>query len=874
MAKRTNKTKHNPDASKKRKNRGADPHADRESRNYDNPIASREHILELIKANNALSRSELIKILGIKGQDSREALRRRLRAMERDGQVLFRKQDESFYIPKQQELLRGIVEAHRDGYGFLLLDGQEDVYLSEREMRQVFHGDEVSVRPAGRSRRGGVEGKIVEVLKRANETIVGRLSRESNLYFVIPDNPRIGQDILLPNGLEKSQVEPGDYVNVKITQFPTQRLPCEGVIDEVLGSALAPGLEIDLAIRSHDIPYRWPDAVNAEAARLGDEPEESDKQYRVDLRDLPLVTIDGEDARDFDDAVYCKKRRSGGFTLWVAIADVSHYVPVDSALDKHAYERSTSVYFPGRVVPMLPEAISNGLCSLKPDVDRLCMVSEIEIDNKGVVTGHQFYEAVMHSHARLTYNEVAEALGLTQKAPRAGLLKRLHGLMPELQALLALYQLLRGKRSQRGAIDFETTETQIIFNADKKIDTIVPVVRNDAHKIIEECMLCANVAAANFLASQDKPVLYRVHDGPKEQKLDNLRLYLGELGLSLSGGLNPQPGDYQKLMREIEPRPDAHLIQIMMLRSLSQAMYQPDNGGHFGLAYPAYLHFTSPIRRYPDLLVHRAIRSIIRSRKACDQVQRVPGAKVLAKKVIYPYAMADMVAAGIHTSMAERRADDATRDVTAWLKCEYLQDRIGESFAGVVSGVTRFGLFVELQDLFVEGLVHINNLGTDYYHFDQAQQRLIGERTRQVFKLGDSISVVVASVDLDERKVDLEIDVAVKPFANDKKSKRKKNSGSGNKQSRSGKSGKAKPLKKVSAKKRKVNSQPATEQEAGAGRAKRKPLKKLSAVKKARAGAKKKVKAKAKSKTKAVSKAKKGAPKSKAMRGRKGTRIK
>lgn len=773
MAKRSNKNKTQKKTKKKAKQQpaqAADPYADRESRNYENPIASREHLLELIQQAGALSRAQLIKTLRIKGHESREALRKRLRAMERDGQILFRKADECFYIPEKQDLIQGIVEAHRDGYGFLLLDGQEDIYLSEREMRQVFHGDEVQVRPAGRSRRGGVEGKIAKVIKRANEQLVGRLARESNLYFVIPDNPRIGQDILLPNGIHDFEVEPGDYVTVKIVNYPTQRTPATGELDEVLGSALAPGLEIDLAIRSHDIPYRWPEAVIAEANQLGDEPDEADKKHRVDLRDLPLVTIDGEDARDFDDAVYCKARKGGGFTLWVAIADVSHYVPVGSALDQQAYERSTSVYFPGRVVPMLPEAISNGLCSLKPDVDRLCMVSEIDISARGKVTRHQFYEAVMHSHARLTYNEVAEALGLTEKSPRAGLMKRLHGLMPELKNLHKLYQCLREQRSKRGAIDFETTETTIIFNADRKIETIEPVFRNDAHKIIEECMLCANVAAANFLASQSKPVLYRVHEGPKEQKLDNLRLYLGELGLSLGGGLKPGPKDYQMLMETIEGRPDAHLIQIMMLRSLSQAVYQPDNEGHFGLAYPAYLHFTSPIRRYPDLMVHRAIRSIIRARKTDStvdgavlrQVKRVPGAKALAKKNIYPYGMDDIVAAGIHTSMAERRADDATRDVTAWLKCEYLQDRIGESFAGVISGVTRFGLFVELENLYVEGLVHINSLGDDYFHFDQAQQRLVGERTRRVYRLGDEIAVTVARVDLDERKVDLEMSAGKK----------------------------------------------------------------------------------------------------------------
>ena len=794
-----------------------DPHADRESLNYSNPIASREHILSLIVNEGPASRKQLLKKLGIKGQDGREALRRRLRAMERDNQLLFRKQDECFYIPDPKSMLSGKVEAHRDGFGFLLLDGQEDIYLSEREMRQVFHGDEVLVSPAGRSRRGGVEGKIEKVVKRAHEFIVGRLKFESNLYFVIPDNPRIGQDILLPDGIVGYEVESGDYVSVKITQYPTVRIPAAGIIDEVLGEALAPGLEIDLAIRSHDIPFKWSDESLAQAATLGAEPEEADKTLRVDLRDLPLVTIDGEDARDFDDAVYCKRQRGGGFTLWVAIADVSHYVPVGSALDQQAYERSTSVYFSGRVVPMLPEAISNGLCSLKPAVDRLCMVCEVDISAAGKVTRHQFYEAVMHSHARLTYNEVAEALGLVAKAPRAGLMDRVKKIMPDLENLRGLYECLRAQRSKRGAIDFETTETQIIFNADKKIETIEPVVRNDAHKIIEECMLCANVAAANFLDSHDLPVLFRVHEGPKEQKLENLRLYLGELGLGLGGGLKPQPNDYQVLMSQIADRPDAHLVQIMMLRSLSQAMYQPDNEGHFGLAYPAYLHFTSPIRRYPDLLVHRAIRSIVRSRKICDQVKRVPGAKVISKKIIYPYSQADIVAAGMHTSMAERRADDATRDVTAWLKCEYLQDRIGETFDGVVAGVTRFGIFVELENLFVEGLVHINSLGQDFFRFDQAQQRLVGERTGVVYCLGDKVKVVVARVDLDERKVDLEMHGAVKPGDDKKRFKDKKakdrkeasarslKAGAGGK-GKSGvkdkSSGKNKPSKKAAAKKK------------------------------------------------------------------------
>ena len=747
MAKRSKKTSTNNN----------DPYADRESRKYDNPIASREHILSLIEQQGAMTRAQILKQLNIKGQDQREALRRRLRAMERDNQLLFHRKDESYSLIQQQDLVQGRIEAHRDGYGFVLLEGQDDIYLSEREMRQVFHNDEVLVMPIGRSRRGGIEGSIVEVVKRNNPSIVGRLHRESGVHFVVPDNPRLAHDILLPDEGELS-ASIGDYVSIEVTKYPTARSSAEGKIIEVLGAALAPGLEIDIAIRSHGIPYQWSDEVIAETNSLGAEPDDADKQHRVDLRHLPLVTIDGEDARDFDDAVYCQKRKGGGFTLWVAIADVGHYVPIDSALDVQARERGTSVYFPGRVVPMLPEALSNGLCSLKPEVDRLCIACEMTVSARGKLTGYQFYEAVMHSHARLTYSDVAEGLGLLEKSPRTGLIKRIHHLMPHLQDLYALYQCLQKARYQRGAIDFETTETRIVFNAEKKIEAIEPVFRNEAHKIIEECMLCANVAAARLLEAHDREILYRVHLGPSGHKLDNLRAYLGELGLSLAGGEDPGPKDYQVLMQTIEQRPDAHLIQIMMLRSLSQAVYQPDNQGHFGLAFQAYTHFTSPIRRYPDLLVHRAIRSIVRSRIPSEQVRRVKGAKVIARKNSFPYDAEDMLAAGMHCSMTERRADDATRDVVAWLKCEYLHDRIGETFVGVVAGVTHFGLFIELENLFVEGLLRISSLDNDYFRFDQAHQRLVGERTRKVYRLGDRLRVVVARVDLDERRIELESD--------------------------------------------------------------------------------------------------------------------
>jgi ribonuclease R len=512
-------------------------------------------------------------------------------------------------------------------------------------------------------------------------------------------------------------------------------------------------MEIDVSIRAHNIPNEWPDDALAEAAKLPKVPAPKDKLHRIDLRHLPFVTIDGEDAKDFDDAVYCEKRR-GGYTLYVAIADVSHYVAVGSALDNEAKKRGTSVYFPGRVVPMLPEALSNGLCSLNPSVDRLVMVCQMNLTDAGKMTKYSFFEGVIHSQARLTYTIVGRMIDAREQPDNAERIAY-GGLTRHLDSLHDLYKVLRATRDVRGAIDFETVETRIVFGEDRKIDAIVPVVRNDAHKLIEECMLCANVAAAQFLDAHELPGLYRVHDGPGGEKLNSLRKYLSELGLDLSGGDDPQPADYQKLAERIGERPDRSIVQTMMLRSMSQAVYQPENRGHFGLAYPAYTHFTSPIRRYPDLLVHRAIRHIVRSERASKLVQRVEGAKPIAAKKIYPYDIEAMAALGEHCSMTERRADEASREVVAWLKCEYLLDRVGDEFDGIVTAVTAFGIFVELGDLYVEGLVHISALADDYYHFDAAKQRLVGERQRKTYQLGSPVRVQVARVNLDERKIDL-----------------------------------------------------------------------------------------------------------------------
>lgn len=734
-----------------RKGKTKDPHAAREAAKYDNPIPSREFILDLLeKAKKPLTASQLRRELNIEDDVHIEALSRRLRAMERDAQLLVNRRG-AYGIVDKMDLIRGRIQGHRDGYGFLIpSDGSADLYLSSRQMARVFDGDEVLVREAGLDRRGRREGKVIEVLQHNTPQVVGRFVDDGGVAYVVPDNARVNHDILIPAG-SVGGAQSGQIVTAEITDYPGSHKKARGRIVEVLGEHLDPGMEIDVAIRSHGIPHLWPEEVEREAAGLDEEPLEADKADRIDCRSMPFVTIDGEDARDFDDAVYCKPGRLGGWKLWVAIADVSHYVRPGSALDAEATNRATSVYFPEQVVPMLPEVLSNGLCSLKPGVDRLALVCEMKISRSGELGESVFYEAVIHSHARLTYTQVGSALetGSSEVIDKK--------ILPHLKNLHGLYQLLRKTRDKRGAIEFETVETRIVFDQQRKIEAIVPVYRNDAHKLIEECMLSANVAAAGFLDRHKIPGLYRVHEGPGDEKLEGLRKFLGELGLDLPGGNKPTPKDYRQLLSQVEGREDAGLIQTMLLRSLKQAVYQPENLGHFGLNYPAYAHFTSPIRRYPDLLLHRALRHVIRSTRRTKWVKRVKGAVEIPAQRIYPYELSDMLARGEHCSMAERRADEATRDVEAWLKCEYLQDRVGESFDGVVAAVTSFGLFVELADLYIEGLVHISALPGDYYHFDPAKQRLTGERSSRSFRLGDTVKVQVARVDLDDKKIDLEL---------------------------------------------------------------------------------------------------------------------
>lgn len=741
-----------------------DPAAQREAENYENPIPSRELILKLLTERGApATRAQLQAEFELHDEDSIEALRRRLRAMERDGQLIYTRRGAYAPIDKL-DLISGRVQGHRDGFGFLIPDdGGEDLFLGPSQMRLVFDGDRVLGRVTGVDRRGRSEGAIVEVIERAHELLVGRYYEDGGLGFVTADNAKIKHDVIVAPGAAGGATH-GQYVEVRITHWPTMIRQAQGEVIEVVGDYMAPGVEIEVALRSYDIPSVWPQEVVDEAARLSQTVAEKDKTKRVDLRHLPLVTIDGDDARDFDDAVYCEPHKasgwrlfSGGWKLYVAIADVSHYVPLGSALDAEAELRGTSVYFPSEVIPMLPEAISNGLCSLMPDVDRLAMVCEMTVSKAGELTDFQFYEAVIHSHARLTYDKVSSMLEQPGSPEGKALSAEYKAVLPHLKDLYELYQALAKARQGRGAIDFETTETRMLFGVDRKIASILPTTRNDAHKIIEECMLCANVATARFLQELNVPGLYRVHDGPKAEKVERLRQFLGSMGLSLTRKQgDPTPEDYAEVLAKIQDRPDARLIQTVMLRSLSQAVYSPHNAGHFGLNYEAYAHFTSPIRRYPDLLVHRAIRSVIRSRRKTDRVQR-SGAGVLPKASVYPYDLAALEHLGEQCSQNERRADEASRDVVSWLKCEFMQDRVGENFDGLITAVTSFGLFVELTDVYVEGLVHITALPADYYNFDAVHHSLVGERAGRKFRLGDSIRVQVVRVDLDERKIDFEM---------------------------------------------------------------------------------------------------------------------
>ena len=733
--------------------REKDPFLKREKQRYEHPLPSREWIIELLEQKGVPSKIEVLaRELSIT-EEEYEFFERRLKAMARDGQVLINRRG-AVCAADKLDLVKCRVEAHKDGFGFAVpltptKDG--DFVLYERQMRGIMHGDIVTVRPAGIDRKGRREGTVLDIVERAQSKVVGRFYMDRGVAILEAEDKRLNQSIVLePDSVAHFKPESGQVIVGEIETYPEQNRPAVAKIIEVLGDYADSGMEIEIAVRKHHLPHQFSEACAKAAKKIPDHVRKSDLKGRVDLRDLPLVTIDGETARDFDDAVFAEKI-GRNYRLVVAIADVSHYVRPDDAIDTDAQERSTSVYFPRRVIPMLPENLSNGICSLNPDVERLCMVCDMVITYAGNIKEYRFYPAVMRSHARLTYNQVWDWISDDLDHPHKA----------QIDTLYKLFKILQKKRFERGAVEFESVETQMLFDDNGKIEKIVPVVRNDAHKLIEECMLAANVCAAEFLIKNKHTALFRNHLGPTPEKLATLREQLGLLGLQLGGGDNPTPKDYAALAEQFKGRPDAELLQVMMLRSMQQAVYEPHCDGHFGLAYEAYAHFTSPIRRYPDLTVHRAIKAVL------NQQTYTPSKS--------------WQALGVHTSFCERRADDASRDVENWLKTYYMRDKVGEIFEGKISGMTNFGLFVTLDGIHIDGLVHISDLGEDYFNFRPEIMAIEGERSGIRFNMGDKVSVRVARSDLDTSKIDLTL---ISGGSSDKKRRTKTTAQTGSKTKR------------------------------------------------------------------------------------------
>ncbi|MED5389408.1 MAG: ribonuclease R [Pseudomonadota bacterium] len=770
------------------KKRYRDPHAEREAEKYENPVPSRELILEALNDHGKPMDFEQIAAVLEVDEEGEVGLERRLKAMLRDAQLV-QNRNGKLGVVSRMDLIAGRVQGHKDGFGFLIPDdkGQSDLFLGPRQMEKVMDGDRVLVSDAGYNRFGKKEARIVEITERVTTEVVGRYYREAGISFVEPENRRITKEVLVEdkNGLKPN---PGDHVRATITQYPSRDHHVLVRLEEIIATPDQAGMEIEVALRRFEIPHVWPEGVEAAAETFGDSVPHKAKAHRVDLRDLPLVTIDGEDARDFDDAIYVERRPRGGWRLIVAIADVSHYVHPGSALDQEAAKRGNSVYFPNRVVPMLPEALSNGLCSLNPHVDRLCLYCDMKISANGRLSRFVFREGVMRSRHRLTYTKV----GAMIEEPESELARETVASLDDasLDMVWAFHELflaLRRRREERGAIDFDSEETRILYDEHQKIQAIVPVQRNVAHIMIEEAMLAANICSAKLLEKAGIPALYRNHEPPKEERLSKLQQFLGGLGLSIAWSEGaPKPAVFQQLREQILDRPDRNVIQTMMLRSMTQAKYEAENKGHFGLAYKAYTHFTSPIRRYPDLLVHRAIRFLIRSDGEPNHVDNPGKLPAIPREKILPYGQADMVAIGEQCSMTERRADDATRDVVSWLKCQFMESHIGDVFEGVISGVANFGLFVQLNDLHIDGLVHVANLDSDYYHFDEINLTLTGESSGRRFGLGDAVTVRVAAVHTEDRKIDLQLESSTPSRKGRPKGGSKKGGKGGNGQAKQG----------------------------------------------------------------------------------------
>ncbi len=716
-------------AKKTKKIRNSDPFLSREKENYQNPIPSRELILEVMNDHGVpIPKKELIKKLEIT-KDEYPFFEKRIGAMARQGQILINRKD-ILCISKKLNLIPGKIMGHPDGFGFLIPEDTslQDVFISPKEMSKVFHNDEVMVQVTGLDKKGRQEGVIVEVLSRGNSIIVGRVIQNHGVTIVRAEDKRISQDILVPYHQDMN-AQPGQVVEVEMTTQPDFRTKPMGQITKIIGNYSDSGIEIEIALRKHHLPYEFSKDAIKESESFKDEILVSDYKDHIDLTKLDFVTIDGETAKDFDDAVFAQKAESN-MRLFVAIADVSSYVSINSQLDKEALSRGNSVYFPRRVIPMLPEKLSNGLCSLNPQVNRLTMVCEMVIDNEGLVSEFKFYPAIIFSKARLTYTIAHKILYENDD----DLTKKYSHVLTNLKSLKKVYDLLSKQREKRSAIEFDSVETAINFNEDGKIDSIQPIHRNEAHKIIEECMLAANVSAAKFLLKENSPAIYRNHESPKEEKLELLKNYIAEFGLKLGGGQKPSAKDYSALLQSIRSRPESQMLQTMILRSMQQAVYETKNKGHFGLAYDTYTHFTSPIRRYPDLIVHRAIKEKLKRNEL-----RVKDLDGIAKQC----------------STTERRADEASRDVEDWLKCYFMKDRLGDVFSGTISSVTGFGVFVSLDEIYIEGLIHVTDLGNDYYVFNKSKHALIGERSGKSFGMGDRVKIKVAKIDMELSRIDL-----------------------------------------------------------------------------------------------------------------------
>ncbi len=698
----------------------SDPHKNRESEKYDNPIPSREYILEFVQ-QKPQSFDDLVVAMDVNGKQ-KKPLTHRLRAMVRDQQLTLDREEMYNIFDPERDIMLGTITANPKGFGFVVLDDYEqDLRLSAYQMKQVYHGDRVKVRML--DARG--DSEIVEVLE-SRTTFVGRLHIGKNESWIVVDDRRVCNNIIIQEVNPDNKNE--QMVVVELTKAPTLKDLAEGKITKILGDYMDEGVETEAALYRNGIPVDFSEATLAETAQLPTEVTAAEKQGRIDITKMKLITIDGEDSRDFDDAVYAEPTNNG-WKLVVAIADVSHYVVEGSALDIDAIDRGNSVYFPRRVIPMLPEELSNGLCSINPDVERLCMTCEMNIDAQGNLLDYKFFPAVMFSHARLTYTKVGKIL----EDHDAVLTQEYSSVMDNLNALYDLYKALKEARTRRGVMDFDRIETQILFDDNGKIENIVATSRNDAHKLIEECMLMANQATAKYLAENEEDFLYRVHPKPTAEKVEVTRQFLTAVGLTLKGGDQPETVHFAQVLQDAKGRDDENIIKTIVLRTMKQAIYTPDNEGHFGLAFEDYTHFTSPIRRYPDLLVHRAINRVL------NKNTHKPSKK-----------MAEM---GEHMSVTERRANDATRDVEQWLKCEYMRDKVGETFNGIISGIASFGIFIELVEVYTEGMISIRDLKDDFYAFDDIHHKLKGQRTGKTFQLGDKITIQVASVNLDDRQM-------------------------------------------------------------------------------------------------------------------------